>query len=252
MVDRPSPYEGPERRSTPRNASALAIGVREAGRHQLPATLTSLAVGGCSIAGLTLSQGADRVWIRIPGLESLPARTCWSTIGAAGFAFEVALHPAVASRFESVAGAPQYVPGGHLTLVHDADRPASRREQIMRGQGQVAHSLLSAKQPRAGNRELGTMVRRHSARVVDQRLEARFPPPEEAQEGFTVAGSPAGIRDLSPSGLQVGTELSAEIGGEVRVSFSGFPAIAGTLVWVRGGASGVRLPDHALDLIEAA
>lgn len=91
-------YEGPNRRQAQRFATLAAISVREAGRHQVPAMLESLSMNGCSVAGVTVSDRAETVWVRIPGLESQPARLCWARLGVAGLRFERPLHPAVADH----------------------------------------------------------------------------------------------------------------------------------------------------------
>ena len=96
------------------------------------------------------------------------------------------------------------------------------------------------------------MVRRHTTRVADQRLEARFPPPAEALGGLRLSDQQVGLHDVSASGLRLAAELTGAIGAEVEVAFAGYPPITGRIVWVRDGATGVRLPDNALDLFEAA
>jgi hypothetical protein len=254
MTSEHIPFEGPERRRSERLAASHAITVREAGRNTLPAQLTSLTPHGCGVAGVSLSGRVRAVWIRLPGLESQLAQCCWTETGAAGFEFDHALHPAVAERLAHAQ--PEVVPlrlrAAPLTLVHDADRPATRREQIMQGEGQVPEQLLSKKPAKESNAELMSMVRRRMARVVDQRLERRFMPPPEALMGFRAGGQPATIHDLSASGIKLAAELAGSIGAEVPVAFAGFPPLTGSIVWKRHGQTGVRLPDHALDLFEAA
>lgn len=241
-------YDGPERRETVRFATEIAIGLREAGRHRMPATLTSLSTAGASVSGVTLSDSAQLVWIRLPGLESLPARRCWSTPGAAGFAFDAPLHPTVAWHVVGHDPAPK--PHGGPVSERLANRPASRRDQILGGLGEIPPGLLSSKMPREGAARLGGMIRRDASRTVEQRLEARYPPPGPAAVGFHVDGRPVSLRDISESGLQVDAEVTGEIGREVEIQFEGFPAIAGTVAWIDQGATGLRLPEGSLHLFE--
>jgi hypothetical protein len=70
--------------------------------------------------------------------------------------------------------------------------------------------------------------------------------------GFRVGGQPATIRDVSPSGIKLSDEIPGGIGAEVSVAFAGFDPVPGSIVWVRHGQTGLRLPDNALDLFEAA
>lgn len=224
MSDTPfSPYSGPERRQAPRSPANTPVTVRETGRRRLPALLASLSPFGCSLTGVSVKPRHDVVWIRLPGIESQPARCVWRVPGAAGFAFEHALHPAVAARFYSQGAAPQAA----------NDQPVRAREPES-----------YADRMRA--------VRRRMAQVVDQRREERFAPPARATLGFRLGGAPATLHDVSASGIKVAGELSAPVGGEVKVAFAGYPEMAGRIAWVRDGATGVRLPDNALDLIEAA
>jgi hypothetical protein len=230
----------------------MAISVREAGRHKLPAELASLSHLGCGISGVSLSAQEGLVWISLPGIESQPARCVWKTIGAAGFEFERPLHPAVADKLCGDAPALNVIPLPLRDPVNDRGRPASRRDQIMQGFGQLPCFALSEKIRPASKATLSAMVRRHAARVVDQRLERRFMPPPSATLGFRVAGLPATIRDVSASGIKLADEIPGGIGAEVTVAFAGFDPMPGSIVWVRHGQTGLRLPDNALDLFEAA
>ena len=250
----PAPaYDGPDRRVASRQLTALPITVRPAGRHQLPGILSSLSPYGCTVTRVTLSGAEENVWIRLPGLESQPARCVWRTFGEAGFAFDHALHPAVASRFYLHQRPTETVePVNVPTSANDSEDPASRRDQILFGQAEPPARLLRHKPQRESNAALMRMVRRRMARVVDQRLEERFPPPSAAVLGFRLAGQPAALRDVSPSGLKAAVEVAGPIGAEVKVAFAGFDEIAGKIVWIREGATGIRLPDGALHLFEAA
>ena len=56
-----------------------------------------------SVGDLELESGA-RVWLRLPGLESVPARVAWSQYGRAGLTFDHPYHPAVVERIVSRQG----------------------------------------------------------------------------------------------------------------------------------------------------
>ena len=253
MVEPTTPYDGPERRQATRAPADLPISVRQKGRGQRPAMLTALSPDGCTVTQVTLSEADGPVWVRMPGLESQPARCVWQTHGIAGLAFEHALHPAVASRFYRLPAPTEVVvTTSTAPAPADDDKPVSRREQILFGNAEPPSRLLRHKPQRESNAALMRMVRRQMARVVDQRLEVRFPAPGRAALGFRVAGQPAKLSDLSPSGLKVADEIPGSIGNEVRIALAGFPAMDGRIVWFRDGSTGIRLPDNALDLFDAA
>jgi hypothetical protein len=64
-------------------------------RPSLPILVTDLSAGGCGIElDVELEQNA-RVWIKLPGLENLPARVAWTNGRYAGLTFDHPLHPAV-------------------------------------------------------------------------------------------------------------------------------------------------------------
>ena len=66
-----------------------------------PVAVTDLSTGGCGIeVSFELEQGA-RVWLRMPGLENLPARVAWAEGNRAGLAFDHPLHPAVVQHLVS-------------------------------------------------------------------------------------------------------------------------------------------------------
>lgn len=247
MTEEAELYDGPERRATGRFATSLDISLRETGHNALQAKVSSLSHLGCTVTGVTVTPAEGSAWIRLPGLESQLARQRWSQPGSAGYEFDRPLYPAVADRYN---GRPRPAQRPNLSLVEneDVERPASRREQILSGRAHAVPGLTLTKLKGEAPATLAGLVRRHAARVVDHRHEHRFAPPAEAKLGFRAGGQPAGIRDLSPSGVQVETELAGGIGASVKVAFAGFDPLEGTIVWVRQGASGVRLPENALEL----
>lgn len=93
-----------DRRRYLRHATQFGAGLAANIRPSSQVTVTDLSVGGCGIrTELDFEPGA-RVWIRLPGLENVPARIVWSVSGAAGLAFDLPFHPAVVARFVDGAG----------------------------------------------------------------------------------------------------------------------------------------------------
>ena len=87
------------RRRYMRQATNFGAGLSANLRPGVAVTVTDLSVGGCGITTeLMLAPGA-RVWIRLPGLESVPARVAWAEDGRAGLSFDHPFHPAVVARF---------------------------------------------------------------------------------------------------------------------------------------------------------
>jgi hypothetical protein len=84
-----------DRRRYLRHAVRIGGGLSENIRPSLPILVTDLAVGGCGIELDADLEPGSRVWVRLPGLESLPARVAWAGDGRAGLAFDNPLHPAV-------------------------------------------------------------------------------------------------------------------------------------------------------------
>jgi hypothetical protein len=250
MSDDQTPHTGPDRRGAIRFATSLAISLRQAGRHQLPATLLTLSPMGCSVSNASSFSSDGVVWIRLPGIESQAARCVWSTYGGAGFAFESPLYPPVIERFRPGGTDPAAQP--LLTVVSDLEAcPASRRDQIMLGRAEP--DLLVVRRPRGGSAaNVFNLIRRTPVRGSDFRHEHRFAAPDEAQAGFRIDGEVAQVGNISASGLSVAGELAGEIGRTVTVSYGDFPDIAGTLVWVRDGTTGISLPEDSLHLDEAA
>ena len=242
-----------ERRRIERARSDIPVGVREVGRHRMTAQVTSFSRFGCGLSGVTVSSGEGMVWVRLPGLESQPGHLRWSSFGNCGIEFKHPLHPAVANRFYDTPEAPYAEPAGGLALAGaEADRPSSRREQIMLGRVEHGPAVLEAKRPRGASRgDLSTLIRRHKARISDHRLEPRYPAPAEVPE-LTIEGRAVSVLDLSSSGVRLGGDLRATIGEAVPLAFPGCSPILATIVWSGNAATGLALPKGSLELIEAS
>lgn len=88
-----------DRRRYLRHSTHFGAGLAANIRPSSKVTVTDLSVGGCGIRTDLHLEPGTRVWIRLPGLESVPARVAWSDSGAAGLAFDLPFHPAVVARF---------------------------------------------------------------------------------------------------------------------------------------------------------
>ncbi|MCT2558609.1 PilZ domain-containing protein [Tsuneonella sp. YG55] len=257
-----------EQREDIRAPLEVAISVRERGGHKMPATMLDLSCAGCRIKGAPLTRGTEDIWVRIPGLESLPARICWAEEGANGLEFERKLHPAVFQRMIAILGSGKPpgpvaafdqddAPSPHRTDRESAAPPpprpsASRREQIRAGYVIPDPGMLLEKKPVEGGKSIFTLVRRNTARTSDHRHEPRFPAPPEIDLAIGFASMSPHIANVSASGLMLATETSCEIGDPVEVRFANFPPIEGTIVWKRADSFGVALPPESIDLTEAA
>lgn len=259
-----------EQRDDFRAPLEVAISVRERGGHKLPATLLDLSCGGCRIKGAFLARSSDDdVWVRIPGLESLPTRMRWAEEGTSGLMFDRKLHPAVFQRMVAVHGqgdAPGPVPAYPPAQSNASPSPerfepapapavrpsASRREQIRAGYVIPDPGMLLDKKPVEGGKSIFTLVRRNTARTSDHRHEPRFPAPPEMDLAIGHASMSLHVANVSASGLMLATGTAAEIGDPVEVRFSQFPPIEGSIVWKRNNSFGIALPPDSIDLTEAA
>lgn len=68
-------------------------------RPSTPAVVTDLSTGGCGIETQAFLNEGDRVWIKLPALESWPGRVVWTSVGRAGLEFDRPLHPAIVDRY---------------------------------------------------------------------------------------------------------------------------------------------------------
>lgn len=88
-----------DRRRYMRHQTSFGAGLSANIRPSSTVTVTDLSVGGCCVrTDLTLEPGG-RVWIRLPGLESAPARVAWCDGERAGLRFDHPFHPAVVARY---------------------------------------------------------------------------------------------------------------------------------------------------------
>jgi hypothetical protein len=77
----------------------IAAGFGTAERPSSGVTVTDLSTHGCGIEIDSHVAVGARVWIKLPGLESWPARVIWAQDSRAGLEFDRPLHPAVVGRY---------------------------------------------------------------------------------------------------------------------------------------------------------
>lgn len=248
-----------EQRQDARCTLEIPASVRRRGASQIPATLYDLSCGGCRMTGVSLKPSRhDDVFVRIPGLESLATRVCWTGDGKSGLTFERRLHPAVFQRLVSLHGQGT-TPGPALSWSAPAQttqppsrRPGgSRRERILGGHIAPAPGLLLDKQPADGGKSILTLVRRLSPRWANHRLEPRHAAPDDASFAVGPHGRPAEIANISRSGIMATGVVGQGIGETIEVRFAGCEPISGTVIWKRGEQFGLALPPDSILLAEA-
>lgn len=78
-----------------RQAAEGSVGLRQPGERKYPASIFDVSTKGCRIE-LTKTMPVDsRVWVELPGLESLSGTVRWTDGWVAGVEFARPLHPAV-------------------------------------------------------------------------------------------------------------------------------------------------------------
>lgn len=237
-----------ERRRHDRVPVAIEVLMRQRGFHAVAARLIDFSSFGCQLEGPALFRNDAQIWVRLPGLESLPVNLAWRRGPRLGLEFITPLHPAVAARF---------LPRAHqapsaVAVAPESPAPSgqSRRQQILSGIAGADQSPLQRfKQPKGPGLigRIGHLL----SRVVEHRSEQRYPQPVTGP--VRIGGTPVEVVDVSASGLRVaGAFFGQEAGRDVTVDFAGFDPIVGQLVWSTEGQAGIALPPHALDLVEPA
>jgi hypothetical protein len=91
----------PSKRAAPRVEVAMDAGLRKSGGSAIPIRLMDLSTHGFRTETHLYLDPGDIVWVRLPGLESMPAIVKWAKGSLVGCAFERPLHPAVLDRIVS-------------------------------------------------------------------------------------------------------------------------------------------------------
>lgn len=239
-----------ERRRQGRAPIGIAMSVRERSRSAMQTQLVDFTALGCQVDGLVVIQRDAQFYVKLPGLESQPARLIWTDGNRAGLEFEAQFHPAVAARFLPASGSHAAHSIAASSALHDP--LLSRREQIMAGIAVSDHSPLQRKKQPTGMGMFGRIDRRVS-RQADHRAERRYSDAVPPSTQLAVEGELAKALNVSPSGMKVRGNLTArEIGDPVRVEFEGFPEMTGQLVWMSGQEAGISLPPHSIELFDQA
>lgn len=137
-----NPYQGPERRRTPRVAISLSASLRERGRSAFGVRLVDLSANGCRLdIGSDIEAGAW-VWLKLPGLEPRYSRIAWSRAGFAGIEFEAPLHDAVIDALAALDRVPTEGESEELRRIAERCRAAAARLDE-RWEGEAVGGLLS-------------------------------------------------------------------------------------------------------------
>ncbi|HYE28276.1 MAG TPA: PilZ domain-containing protein [Allosphingosinicella sp.] len=89
-----------DRRRFLRHPVSVGAGLSaDSGRPAAPVTVVDLSTHGCGIEGAGHCEPGSRVWLKLPGLESWPARIVWAQDERAGLSFDRPLHEAVVARY---------------------------------------------------------------------------------------------------------------------------------------------------------
>jgi hypothetical protein len=96
-LERGSEYD---RRRFVRTPVQIGAGLRGDDRPASPVSVIDLSTGGAGLelGGIHVEHGM-RVWLKLPGLQSWPARVAWCDTARAGLVFDSPLHPGVVDRY---------------------------------------------------------------------------------------------------------------------------------------------------------
>jgi hypothetical protein len=84
-----------DRRRYMRQSVQIGGSLGDNSRASVPITVTDLSTSGCGIETTTHLEQDSRVWVKLPGLASVPCRVVWFQDGRAGLNFDNPMHPAV-------------------------------------------------------------------------------------------------------------------------------------------------------------
>ncbi|MEA3051175.1 MAG: hypothetical protein QOG72_78 [Sphingomonadales bacterium] len=89
-----------DRRRFMRHPVSLGAGLASANdRPAAPVTVVDLSTHGCGLEVSGHCEPGSRVWLKLPGLESWPARIVWAQGDRAGLSFDRPLHQGVVDRY---------------------------------------------------------------------------------------------------------------------------------------------------------
>lgn len=246
--ERPSGFV--ERRRYGRAPLGIPVALRERSRSAAEVRMVDFTGLGCQIDGACVIARDAQLFVKLPGLESQPARIVWMKDTRLGLEFEAQLHPAVAARFLPASGSHAATT---ITRPLDGYDPLlSRREQILSG---IVGSDLSPLQRKKKPTGLGLLARidRRVTRQAEHRAERRYGDAIPQGTQLIVEGEAAKVLNVSPSGMKISAALAdKEIGAKLALEFDGFPAMTGELVWLRNAEAGIALPPQSIELFDRA
>ncbi|MDB5699279.1 MAG: hypothetical protein JWN69_2083 [Alphaproteobacteria bacterium] len=91
----PPPDGSPAKREAERVKLDIEVEFRKSGYHKSTMDLQDLSRSGCKVELVDRVLPGETIWIKLPGLDSIPARVAWSRDWIAGLEFSTPLHPAV-------------------------------------------------------------------------------------------------------------------------------------------------------------
>jgi hypothetical protein len=100
-IERGSAYD---RRQYVRRPVNIGAGLAGNDRPASSVVLFDLSTHGCGFEATCHIETGARVWLKLPGLESWPARIAWAADGRAGLEFDRPLHDAVVERYARMGG----------------------------------------------------------------------------------------------------------------------------------------------------
>jgi hypothetical protein len=95
-LERGSAYD---RRQHVRLPVSIGAGLRADNRPASSIIVVDLSTHGCGFEATCHLEMGLRVWLKLPGMESWPARIAWTEEGRGGLSFDRPLHPAVVERY---------------------------------------------------------------------------------------------------------------------------------------------------------
>jgi hypothetical protein len=86
---------GPDQRDSNRSSVSTTVSFRQPGRKGNVVTLRDVSATGCRFTSYVRPAIGQRIWVSLPGLESLGATVRWIAGNDCGCEFDRGIHPAV-------------------------------------------------------------------------------------------------------------------------------------------------------------
>ena len=95
-LERGSAYD---RRQHVRLPVSIGAGLRADNRPASSIVVFDLSTHGCGFEASCHLETGSRVWLKLPGMESWPARIAWTEDNRGGLSFDRPMHEAVVARY---------------------------------------------------------------------------------------------------------------------------------------------------------